>query len=207
MRLMTTSIFIIISLVTIAQRQFTDLVIKDIRTKYNKITDLIPVSKVDRYESIKKDFYIEYNGDTVYQGENEIREINIYLYNNKIIRINESLISMVNGDQVTNTREYSVFNDTLIFVFITNRTEGFVKHNNLGYKNTIYEKRMYFKNEKPYYHLNRSFEGFTSQLDSLYKNVKQEESDTKNDEMYFDLYKEIIENFKKKNMDIYIKED
>ncbi len=202
MKTAVTLLALMITINSFAQKLYSDPTIKNIRSAYSTITQWVYVTKPEVFEFVDGSAYIDEKGDTIYEGEGELRIISIYKKDNKIIRIVDQY-SAYEGEARTRSVEYNLFNDSLIFVFISQSTQSYVETEGKGFDLSMTEDRIYFKKLKPYYHLCKSYYGFTNLLKDFSKEAKQEEIDVRRDDGYVESLNEIKDNFLIKNMKVY----
>lgn len=185
-----------------AQKLYSDATIKNIRSEYSTINQWISATKPEVFKFVDGSAYIDEKGDTIYEGEGELRIISIYKKENKIIRI-EDQYSAYEGEARTRSVEYNLFNDSLIFVFICQSTQSYIETEGKGFDLSMTEERIYFKKLKPYYSLFKSYYGFTNLLKDFSKEAQQEEIDVREDNSYVESLNEIKGNYLKNNMRVY----
>lgn len=193
---------LILALNCYSQKINSDPVIKDIRLKYKAISESVLQSQKDSFEFNYGDAYINEQGDTVYEGEGELRDFIIFIKENHIIRIIDSYTT-TEGESRTRSTEYNLYNDTLLFVFVSEEGHSYNEMDDDGYRISRLEERIYFKNLKPYYHLRKDYSGYTNDSIDFKKDVSNRETDTNSDFIYTDELKEIVNNYLNNHMDAY----
>jgi hypothetical protein len=185
-----------------AQKLYSDATIKNIRTLYSSINQLASATKPELFEFIDGSAYIDEKGDTIYEGEGEQRNISFYKNGNKIIRIVDQYLAY-EGEARTRSVEYNLFNDSLIFVFVSQSAQSYVETEGKGFDLRMSEDRIYFKKLKPYYHLSKNYYGYTNELKDFSKDAKHEEVNLRGDDSYIESLNEIRDNYLKNNMKVY----
>jgi hypothetical protein len=195
-------IALMLTLSNTAQDLYSDAEIKKIRVRCSTINLWVSDTNAEVFTFIDGSAFIDENGDTIYEGEGEQRTVSIYKKDNKIIRITDQYASY-EGEARLRSIEYNLYNDTLIFVFTTESVQSYVPQEDKGFHLYKSEDRIYFKNLTPYYHLARSFSGYTSDLTDFAKDSLQEETGTLNDTMFIDNLNEIKTNYLTHYMKVY----
>ncbi|MEN8123021.1 MAG: hypothetical protein ABFS35_21960 [Bacteroidota bacterium] len=194
--------FIINSFIIFSQNLYSDKTIKEIRNYYNQITSELIKVNPEVFTFSETIGYIDKNGDTtLYEGEGDSgdQKISIYKINNRIVRIVD-FYSGSSGSYHEGKTEYTIKNDTLIFVFVSQGEHSYDM--NLGNPTKLKEERIYYNKGKPYVHVKREFDGLAANRKSFYKQ-KSEIASKKHDNFYIELLQEILTNYKSNNMSYY----